>query len=135
MFADATSFSSKTQFMYFDGGKNKALGEHLFSFPPSPIFIIIFYMKYKKSSSSIERKKRFFFFEKCIYICPPLSRRKFPTFFLLYVSSTECLDKPSTNNSFHLDYHRRQLLTSKSVDNNIKFCLRNKCLILKKCTL
>ena len=61
MFADATSFSSKTQFMYFDGGKNKALGEHLFSFPPSPIFIIIFYMKYKKSSSSsIERIKKFF---------------------------------------------------------------------------
>ena len=58
MFADATSCSSKTQFMYFDGEKNKALGEHLFSFPPSPIFIIIFYMKYKKSSSSIERIKK-----------------------------------------------------------------------------
>ena len=61
MFADATSCSSKTQFMYFDGEKNKALGEHLFSFPPSPIFIIIFFMKYKKSSSrSIERIKKKF---------------------------------------------------------------------------
>lgn len=135
MFADATSFSSKTQFMYFDGGKNKALGEHLFSFPPSPIFIIIFYMKYKKSSSSIERKKRFFFFWKMYIYLSAAESPEISNFFLLYVSSTECLDKPSTNNSFHLDYHRRQLLTSKSVDNNIKFCLRNKCLILKKCTL
>ena len=133
MFADATSFSSKTQFMYFDGGKNKALGEHLFSFPPSPIFIIIFYMKYKKSSSSIERIKKFFW-KMYIYLSAAESP-EISNFFLLYVSSTECLDKPSTNNSFHLDYHRRQLLTSKSVDNNIKFCLRNKCLILKKCTL
>ena len=133
MFADATSFSSKTQFMYFDGGKNKALGEHLFSFPPSPIFIIIFYMKYKKSSSSIERIKKIFW-KMYIYLSAAESP-EISNFFLLYVSSTECLDKPSTNNSFHLDYHRRQLLTSKSVDNNIKFCLRNKCLILKKCTL
>ena len=133
MFADATSFSSKTQFMYFDGGKNKALGEHLFSFPPSPIFIIIFYMKYKKSSSSIEWIKNFFW-KMYIYLSAAESP-EISNFFLLYVSSTECLDKPSTNNSFHLDYHRRQLLTSKSVDNNIKFCLRNKCLILKKCTL
>ena len=43
---------SKTQFMYFDE-KNKALGEHSFSFPP-PIFIICF-KKYKKSSRRIKK--------------------------------------------------------------------------------
>ena len=82
MFADATSFSSKTQFMYFDGGKNKALGEHLFSFPPSPIFIIIFYMKYKKSSTQQYRKNKKIFL-KNVYIS--VRRRVAGNFQLFFV--------------------------------------------------